>query len=212
MNAQTIISAAVVALVTSFLAFAALTTTGAPASSLAIGTEQDLGSIKGTVIEQPYVFKSGVGSGGDTLTFTKDGVISAGQNQGSFRNTTGRTVYVDLATIGYESGTASSSLLFYAGTSTTATFSNDFASPSGAGKFFPIDAAVIATSTTGLRIITSTSTPSGNGSVAVANGQYFVFQVQERYACKSVGVCETATSTNRGISNFLWYVRGHYKP
>lgn len=67
-----------------------------------------------------------------------------------------------------------------------------------------------ATSTTSF-IAQATTTDNGVGAVQVADGEYIVFQVQERYGCVADGTCTTATSTDRGIS-LDWFLKGHYKP
>lgn len=173
------------------------------------GTKDTGGS--GTQHNTPESFNSGVDFGDGYITFSKSGVIAAGSNQASWRNTTGRTVFVkpENTEIGYTSGTASSSLLFFVATSTGATLSNNYAHPGG--SVFGIDGATVATSTPSPRWFNGTTTTSG-AVIPVLDGAYLNFQVQEKFACKTVGVCETATSTNRGITNFLVRFTGSYKP
>lgn len=214
MSPKNVITAAVVALVTSLLVFAAFSSSlkSQPApSTLSGGVEETLGAIQGVVLEAVHVFKNGHGDGGSHVTFTKDGEIGPGANQGAWRNTTGRDVFIERGELAFTSGTASSSMLVYAATSSAATISNDYARPGGLNLL--IDGATFATSTPATRFFTSTTTPDGSRSgILVRSGEYLVFQVQERYGCKTVGACETATSTNRGISKFFWYLKGHYKP
>lgn len=144
---------------------------------------------------------------GDATLFTKKGTIPATENQGSWKNRLGQTVYIDAVNFGYTSGTATSSLLFYVATTSAGTISSDYAHPGG--LIFPIDGATVATSSAS-RIFSATSTTSGFGSLPVLDGESVTFQVQERFACKVNGLCETATSSNRGITNFSWYFRAHY--
>lgn len=154
----------------------------------------------------------GIDLGDGYVAFSKSGTIGAGANQGSWRNTTGRTVYIlpEQSSIGYASGTASSSLLFYAATSTASTLSNDYAHPGG--LVFGVDGATVATSTAGPRMFVGTTTDSG-AIIPVPDGQYYVFQIQSKNGPSCNGsACEAATSTNRGITNFIWRLQGFYKP
>lgn len=159
----------------------------------------------GNVTQNQDQYSTGLTIGNNTLLLVQ-GTIGPGQNQGRWRNTTGRTMLVDRANLGYTSGTASSSYYFYVSTSTASSVT-DYARPTG--TYLPIDAAIVATSS-GPTMITSTSTSAGQGTIMVPNGAYVIFDVQERYACKVVGVCETATSTNRGITNFSWSLQARY--
>lgn len=144
-------------------------------------------------------FNDGIVVGDQDVT-NKTVAITAGNNQTSWRNTTGKTVYATDIRMGYESGTASSTWNFYVGTSTASTFSN-YARPSN--TFLPIDGYVGATGTPKV-IVTATSTTNGVKEVIpVLNNEYLIFNVQETYACKSIGACETATSTNRGVNTFI---------
>lgn len=167
----------------------------------------------GPVKNVPDFYTNGVGIGQDVF-FSKTVSIPAGKNQAAWCNTGpngfGKTVLVDNAEFGFSSGTASSSDLLYVATSTSATIANDYARPTG--DYLLIDGASFATSTPGSRFYVSTSTSAGRGLVAVPVGSCVNFQVQEKYACKSVGACETATSTNRGISTFTGILQGHFTP
>lgn len=159
------------------------------------------------------IFSEGIGLGNDGyVVFSKGGTIGAGANQASWRNTTGRTVYIvpNSTVIGFASGTASSSLLFYTATSSAATLTSDFAGPGG--SVHGIDGASIATSTIGPNFIVGTTTASGAG-IPVADGAYYNVQIQSKNGGTCNGAaCETATSTNRGITNFFWRFTGFYKP
>lgn len=152
-------------------------------------------------------FNDGITPGTQTI-LTQVVTIGANANQGAWKNTTGKTVYVaptDVS-IGYESGTATSSYLFYVGTSTTATYT-DFARP--ASTFLALDGATVATSSLANTRV-GTSTTAGTG-FSVAPGEFVVFDIQERFFCKANAFCETATSTNRGITNFYGLLTIKYR-
>lgn len=205
---NTVLTAAVVALVTSLLALVAFNGTSAPAQS-----PDTLGAISGTVVNTPTIFTAGHSDGGSFVTVTADGEINAGANQGAWRNTTGRTVYVHPSDvrIGYTSGTATSSYYFYVGTSTSSSYTN-YARPSVTTLL--VDAALVATSTSasgGPITFVGTTTSAGTG-VSVPAGSYVVFDVQEKHACKADAACTTATSTNRGITKFFWSLKATYQP
>lgn len=220
---KNVILAAVVALVVSLLAFAGYTAIVSPQKAEGpvmsaigepvVGEDGSLGAMQGVVLESPYVFKNGSSDGGDYLTITRNGKIGRQANQAAWRNTTGRTVYVlpEQVFLGYESGTASSSWAFYVSTSTASTVS-DYSRPTPAVLL--MDGAIVATSTgTGGGAIGRVGTTTSAGTaVAVPNGSYVVFNVQEQFACKTIGACETATSTNRGVTEFLWSLTARYRP
>lgn len=204
---NTVLTAAVAALVTVMVTLASVSTMTPSVSS------DTLGAISGTVVNTPTLFAAGHSDGGSIVEFAADGYIAAGQNQAAWRNTTGRVVYVKPGDvrIGFTSGTASSSLALFVGTSSASSYS-DFARPTITTLL--IDAALVATSTSasgGPITYVGTTTSSGVG-IAVPANSYVVFNVQDRYFCKAQGACETATSTNRGISRFLWSLRGSYQP
>lgn len=151
-------------------------------------------------------FPEGV-KNGDLTRVSKSITIGSGANQTAFRNTTGRTIYVAPYSVsfGFTSGTATSSSSFYVGTSTASTFT-DFARPTPVHLI--VDGGIFATSTTGTAIKQATTTPGY--AFAIPDGSYLIFDVQERFACKSDGICNTATSTNRGVTNYTgsfeyWY-------
>ena len=153
-------------------------------------------------------FADGATLGGATVLWAA-GTIPSGSNQVAWcNNKIGKTVYVDHAEIRALSGTASSSILLHTGTSTATTVA-DYVPPPG--DFRIIDGATFATSTPYYQITAvGTTTSNGRGQVALAARDCFVFSVQERYACKSVGQCETATSSNRGIGSYGVGIRIHY--
>lgn len=167
-----------------------------------LGQNQNAGSITNQIGE----FTNGIKIG-DGVLFHKSGVIGPTENEGFWRNNTGRIVYVSWSNFGWETGTASSSLIFFVATSTVANLTSDYTQPAGNLTLV----ATVATSSAPV-MFTSTSTALGFGTLPVPDGAYLNFQVQERFGCKTVGKCETATSTNRGISNFVWYFSGRYTP
>lgn len=209
-NKKNVIIAAVVALVVSLLGSAGFVQTidTVPVSSFN-GEQVDLGAIQGTVMESPYIFKNGAGMGGNHLTFTADGKIEARSNQAFWRNTTGRTVFVDLAEM-VTTGVASTTFQFFIGTTTSASITDNFTNPYAS----LVDAYSLATSSPAWRSVNSIKDPgtNGRGVIPVLSGEYvyFTFQQDNANACTGA-ICETATSTNRGF-NVDWYLRGHFKP
>lgn len=158
-------------------------------------------------------FSAGVGIGGEAH-YSKRLIIPAGENQVAWRNTTGRDFYLDTPNvgIGYTSGTASSSLLAYVSIETTATV-DDFAAPDGT---LVLQGSAIATSTAADVWRHATTSTDGTGYIVPA-GSYLVFNVQSLntvlYSIACTGAtCETATSTNRGVSQFVGFLSGHFAP
>lgn len=161
----------------------------------------------------PAGFKKGIAYGSRSVHFTAEGDLLAGVNQVAWRNTTGRKVVVDKAEM-RTTGTASSSYLFYVGTSTAASNTSfDF----GTAMFSElIDAPSLATSSP-IKVFTSMSDTdqgtNGRGAIEVEDGEYvlFMFRKQDLINSCSGSVCEAATSTNRGF-NVRWLLEGHYIP
>lgn len=148
---------------------------------------------------------------GDTTILTKVVTIGPGQNQASWVNNLGKTVYVDPygTSLSYESGTASSSWLVYVGTSTAASATyTDYARPAPTALL--VDGALIATSSPATQTRIGTTTTAGTG-FAVAPGERVIFNIQERFACKTIGTCETATSSNRGVNTFYGLLTIKYR-
>lgn len=163
------------------------------------------------------------GGNGDIL-ITKGGTLGPGQNQGGWTNKTGRTVYVDYAEFdAVGTGFASSSLRISAFSTTTATVSTGMflTAPvqTGAGAIASssllIDNRLIATSSPALYLtINSDLNPGTNatGTVAVPDGSSVLFYLRQDSAVNCTGSsCEAATSTNKGINAFNWFLSGHYK-
>lgn len=160
-----------------------------------------------TVSNYPTAYINGLQLGNNPTVFENmyAMTIGTGQNQASWQNTTGGTIWVDtpemyfLPTTTNASMVASSSMAFYFGTSSTAVIANNFVRPAG---LLPIDGALIATSTRGQVTVSATSTTAGiKGVIPVQNGEW-VFGLVESNGCTSatVGLCETATSSNRGFN------------
>lgn len=160
-----------------------------------------------TVSNYPTAYINGLQLGNNPTVFEnmQAMTIGTGQNQASWQNTTGATIWIDtpemyfLPTTTNASMVASSSVAFYFGTSSTAVIANNFARPAG---LLPIDGALIATSTRGQVTVTSTSTTAGiKAVIPVQNGEW-VFGLVESNGCTSAtaGLCETATSSNRGFN------------
>ena len=208
---QNLIPSAVVALVVSLLAFAGFSVMQPTAEvpSLPGAEATALGDINGVAIESPYVFKAGSGDGGDFLTITENGTINAGSNQGSWRNDTNRTVFIDTVSL-FPTGTASTTFIYYVGTSTAATYTSDYTAPYAT----LIDGYRIPTSTPQLVINNHEHAGTlGRNIISVDPGEYVniaFFQGYLETGCTGA-TCETATSTNRGF-NLDWYLRGHFKP
>lgn len=182
------------------------------------------GAQSGPVQNVPWNFTQGAGLGGPSVTFTQGGVIPLGSNQASWRNLTGRTVYIDLAAISVIASSsstfsaaniwASSTSAIYAYASTTAPRTlYDFTAPAvNATSTLLISNFALATSSTA----TTTSSYDknlGGKVVQVPNGGYVVFlqQAQSVSCPTTAGACESATSTNRGF-NLQYFVRGYYNP
>lgn len=159
-----------------------------------------LGEVYHSVIEY---FPSGIGIA-DKTTFNKSGTIGPGVNQTAYTNNTGvaLTILAPTVTIAYTTGTASSSYLFYVSTSTATTIT-DYTRPVGGYKL--IDGATIATSTTAnASLIVGTSTAAGKGGIVLQPGESLIFAVEPVSVPTCTGLCETATSSSRGIQIFNW--------
>lgn len=230
MNKENLISASIVALLVSivigiFVVHEARIN-AAPGATQIVQTPADqelldVGGLSFPFHNTPEVFAGGVGIGmvnspHDNLLFSASGQIGAGSNHGAWRNKTGRTVQVDYADISFPSGTASSSIRLYIGTSTAAIPSvNDFTKPFST----LIDDKSLATSTILATLVINSNKDAGtNGrqTIDVQDGEYVVISVLHseltETSCDTTHACESATSTNRGWTNLNWYLRGHYKP
>lgn len=143
----------------------------------------------------------------DATVFYKKLTIGASENQASFQLKEGKLAYVSLE-YARTTGTATTSpFRLQAGTSTAATITNTLAAPTQT-QFTLLDFAIASSSAA-----TTTNSLHGAGSnwgvVTVAdNGWVNLVLIQGDNAesrtpdpsCNG-GLCETATSTNRGISS-----------
>lgn len=200
MTLKQIIVAVVVAL---------LVSGGVSLAVLSHASSASLGAASGGAIRNvPDFYTNGIGIG-DQVEIHNSITIQAGSNQASWHNTTGRAVIAQRTELGYLTGTASTSLLFYVATSSTPTVAN-YVRPTGTPLL--IDGVTIATSTPGNTIVVGTTTAAQLG-VVIPSGAYLVFDVQSKNGAACNGAaCEAATSTNRGISKFVGYFTGHYVP
>lgn len=163
----------------------------------------------GAQIEQEtYWFYNGMQLGPAGTTQDEAQIsMGSGQNQASWQNATGQTIYIDsgsvlgILTPGASSTaavTASTSMLVYAGTSTSAAVAN---------ATIPIYGSIwgnvsIATSTKGSTALSSvqngvSASTTEQGIVAVPNGSYVLFVMN---AVNAPPIGESATSTNRGFN------------
>lgn len=170
----------------------------------------DLGaSGSGTTYSYQDKYVNGLFLGNDYVDFTKSGTIPAGQNEAYYTNRSGRRQYISLASID-TNGTASSSFKFYVGTTTSTTI-NDFTAPySSLINGFTIATSTVATTTSSIE-----SHLSGSAVIPVADGVTVFVQIQAANgavcASSGSGICESATSTNRGF-NPKWVLHGYYQP
>lgn len=161
--------------------------------------------------QEPFWFYNGAQFGPSGITQNNSGtlVMGTGQNQASWQNNTGKTVFISSvdATAFMTTGasttvsSASTTLALSAGTSTRSTVT-DSATPVFGSLF---DKVLISTGTPYLAhdgIVNSAFSGSNEqGMVAVANGQWVIFALENPYRQDCAGtVCESATSTNRGYN------------
>ncbi len=152
----------------------------------------------GPVFNAGAAFPIGLNLGMNGITTNMGQIqIGRGANQGAWKNTTGRTIYVYEAPLSM-AGTASSTIKVYVGTSTTPTATDSFTAATAPFWSQLIDAGQISTSTTAGLLFDSITNhkTSYPGTLPVADGQY-VLLVADSF-CRSTGACETATSSNRG--------------
>ncbi len=151
-------------------------------------------------------FGNGQGGVGVSVNWAGDKIYPK-SNQASWYNNTGMTQYVDLTEVSTD-GTASSTFKLYAiATSSALNVIYDFFTPTGG--LMAIDGFSFATSTTATT--TSSIEKARNGKVIrVPDGWRINFYLQavDNRTCPTTGLCETATSTNRGF-NMFWRLRYH---
>lgn len=178
----------------------------------------------GSIRQTQDTFANGIGFSGGVENVI-GGTIGTSDNQDSWKNTTGKDVYftygvaIPIATSSSPTGPlASSTMRVLMGTSTAATIS-DYANPStqSTGVFMTW---VVATSTGSRSLIaSSTATFGGLGNagtknvVRVAQNEYFNVAIiasgsgaPSATVCVVGGVCESATSTQRGY-NLRWFAK-----
>lgn len=138
--------------------------------------------------------------------------LDAGEDQASYRNTSGHSEIVDYSNFTTD-GTASSSFRVIAVATTSSSFADahDFLAPVYAdlagSKMFDVTIATSTTATTTNSIMrTAMNDGSSDGSILLKNLEYLILYLQRGdTSCPTSGTdtggCEAATSTNRGFSN-----------
>ncbi len=188
------------------------------------------GAQSGPVQNTPWNFTNGIGTGGKYVSFSQSLKIQPTTNFVTWKNTTGRTVYVSRtdATLvpgtGTSTVTASSTYALYAYASTspiaaaTATSTRyDFTAPTETGNLFQnftrflINNFTIATSTTAT---TTSSLDNASGKIVAVPDQSYVSYLLKSPGpvCTNTGTsCTTATSTGRGFDIDI-KLDGYYAP
>lgn len=139
------------------------------------------------------------------------GKIAAKSNTAFWKNTTGMVQYVDYGEVSTD-GTASSTYKVYAVATTSAisTLYDSVATPTSTEGKMLINAFTIATSSIATTTTSIDKAPAGK-TIRVPDGyQVNIYLVNSDTGCASQGsgVCETATSSNRGF-NLPWRLRYH---
>ena len=165
----------------------------------------------GAVRQEADVYTNGAQLGDEIIAW-KSGKIGVGSNQVTYCPKNGRKTYFDRAEVSLAANsagtqTASSTFLLYVATSTYAGSTDNFGTP--AMSYFLVNGALIATSTNKLTL-SSTSTDAGIGTLWTDDGQCVTVQMQSTFDCVANGLCEMATSTNRGF-DLLYKLRFHYQ-
>lgn len=131
--------------------------------------------------------------------------LPAGIAQASYRNTSGRTQFVDLANL-TTNGIASSTQTITVGTSTSATF-NGYSVPPNVKTLLNCTLATSTPSNTNANSTHGTcAVASTGGVVRLADGEYLNIGLYQTFGNVCTGaLCETSTSTNRGftVSGFI---------
>lgn len=191
---------------TIFAGAVAVAVVGAFAFGFILGTPNDAGDRAGSIKTNRDEFTQGAKLGDGAVQYKKV-TIGASENQVSIKNNEGKTAYYSVE---YAStfGTATASpFRLQAGTSTAATISNTLATPPQ-NQFSLLNFAVASSS-----VATTTNGFHGSGANwgmgAVKDGEFFnlvLIQGDDAESRKpdascDGGLCETATSTNRGITS-----------
>jgi hypothetical protein len=193
-------------IVLGFIGFVAVVDDPNSVSELVDDVKDRAGSAIYTNVDQ---YANGVGIGDEVVVWEKVS-LEAGDNNLGWENKTGKTVYVDLATV-TTSGTASTTFTIDVATSSTENIS-DFTSPFSE----IIDSYQLSTSSVA-QTINSEEDQGTNGMsvVPVADGEFVSLLLSAGEPAQTGepscdgSVCETATSTNRGFNLDLRF-RYHY--
>lgn len=190
-------------------AIVGMSATGSESSDPVDRDRGELGNV--SVNETKDVFINGLQLGGQTEYWSDTFTIGTADNNDGWQNLTGKTVYVDRVDVEIVDGAASSTMVFDVATSSSENLS-DTSDPYS--EF--IDSQAISTSTPAGRVLNTIadSGTNGTGVVQVDDQEYVSLRFLQGNtsgttalgSCSS-GVCETATSTNRGF-NVDW--RLHY--
>lgn len=181
--------------------FFAVSSTKAPAV-----VDQSSTNLGAQIQNEAFWFNNGIqqGQNGIGVNYGPTVIIGPGQNQGAWKNNTGKTVYVStndtniITTNASSTIVASTSMYLWVGTSTTATVADNSAPIYGS----VLDRVLLATSspvgTVHDGILNSAFSGSNEqGTVAVPNGAYLITVME---SVNGLPVGEAATSTNRGFN------------
>lgn len=156
-------------------------------------------------------FSEGIKNGDLAERWISKTMISGTNSVALYTNRSGRDAYVYVASVNVPTGQTASStsnVFLFATTSTSIGVAQDFVGLGGtSGKAFLINGVTIATTSTA----TTTSSvyaavaQKGNGAIVVPDGSTVFGYLQQNTtlansACSALGLCETATSTNRGFN------------
>lgn len=149
---------------------------------------------------------------GDLYEKWESSVLPQGTNQVAlFTNRTGRDAFVFLGSVDILSGQTASSTykvsIFSTTTSSVPSTSDYDALAGNTGKASLINGVLIATSSTATTTssVYASQAQKGNGFIVVPNGSTVFGYIQQNTAAvtgcyAATGVCEVATSTNRGFN------------
>lgn len=171
----------------------------------------------GDVVPNAQWFTTGIGFGSNKALYLSNTLtLGSGVNQAAWQNQTGTTVTVDASRFDL-TGTASSTVAVWVGTSTSATVTNQFGAITTAPFWSQLISAsnTISTSTNGTyttQLDNFVNHKSGYpAEIQVLNGQYLLLVVSSACTTNAGIQCETATSTNRGwtaVAPFVYHYAG----
>lgn len=156
---------------------------------------------------------NGIGFGNLPVTWSSEGgKILAKSNTAFWKNVTGKTQYVDYVEVSTDNFASSSMKIYAFSTSTAVRTLYDFVAPAQqATTTLLINAFTIATSSQATTTTNIDKAFSGKTAI-VPNNSLIVIQMQTANgavcASSGSGICESATSTNRGF-NLQWRIRFH---